>query len=312
MISGALWVGLATRCAAWTHPDIIYVKRPLYQSRFEPQEDFFKKLRPLVDPATEGNFLFDLELDGQVIRTTYFGGLCRIVKANPKAYVDDVVNAYSRLSEADQSRCLEFLLKNHPMELLHPYTKEWKVKLEEMELGCDAPDESDDDLGDDDENDIVDWINDDEADDVLDGGDSDYEDTVDTNEDLEAVEVENSEDSEKYWDEQWKKALRNSDKMEKLVKRSIEASNEQIKQQMELEKEMKWKMDRANAMVMEQEQTEKDEEQDNTRSRSAEDESQSDANTGLFLRAAVRPFTYRNLVKEIVLLRHRIIDGEIV
>jgi len=303
---------LITRCAAWTRPDIIYVKRPLYQSRFEPQEDFFKKLRPLVDPATEGNFLFDLELDGQVIRTTYFGGLCRIVKANPKAYVDDVVNAYSRLSEADQSRCLEFLLKNHPMELLHPYTKEWKVKLEEMELGCDAPDESDDDLGDDDENDIVDWINDDEADDVLDGGDSDYEDTVDANEDLEAVEVENSEDSEKYWDEQWKKALRSSDKMEKLVKTSIEASNERIKQQMELEKEMEWKMDRANAMVMEQEQTEKDEEQDNTRSRSTEDESQSDANTGLFLRAAVRPFTYRNLVKEIVLLRHHIIDGEIV
>ena len=75
---------------------------------------------------------------------------------------------------------------------------------------------------------------------------------------------------------------------------------------------MEWKMDRANAMVMEQEQTEKDEEQDNTRSRSTEDESQSDANTGLFLRAAVRPFTYRNLVKEIVLLRHHIIDGEIV
>ncbi|RLM65231.1 uncharacterized protein C2845_PM16G11980 [Panicum miliaceum] len=306
---------LITRCAAWTRPDIIYVKRPLYQSRFEPQEDFFKKLRPLVDPATEGNFLFDLELDGQVIRTTYFGGLCRIVKANPKAYVDDVVNAYSRLSEADQSRCLEFLLKNHPMELLHPYTKEWKVKLEEMELGCDAPDESDDDVGDDDENDIVDWIKDDEADDVLDGGDSDYEDedVVDTNEDLEADEVENSEDSEKYWDEQWKKALRSSDKMEKLVRTSIGASNEHIKQQMELEKEMEWKMDRANAMVMEQEQTEKDEEQQHsTKSRSAEDRSQSDANTGLFLRAAVRPFTYRNLVKEIVLLRHYIIDGEIV
>ncbi|KAM0917099.1 hypothetical protein ACQ4PT_009731 [Festuca glaucescens] len=29
---------LITRCAAWTRPDIIYVKRPLYQSRFEPQE----------------------------------------------------------------------------------------------------------------------------------------------------------------------------------------------------------------------------------------------------------------------------------
>ncbi|KAF8704242.1 hypothetical protein HU200_031740 [Digitaria exilis] len=307
---------LITRCAAWTRPDIIYVKRPLYQSRFEPQEDFFKQLRPLVDPATEGHFLFDLDLDGQVIRTTYFGGLCRIVKANPKAYVDDVVNAYSRLSEVDQSRCLEFLLTNHPMELLHPYTKEWKVKLEEMELGCDAPDdESDDEFGDDDEMETVDWIGEDEADDVVDGGDNDYEDedVVDANEDLEEDEVENREDSEKYWDEQWKKALRSSDKMEKLVKRSIEASNANMKQQMELEKEMEWKMARANAMVMEQEQNEEDEEeQESTSNKSAEDGSQTNANTGLFLRAAVRPFTYRNLVKEIVLLRHHILDGEIV
>ena len=31
----------------------------------------------------------------------------------------------------------------------------------------------------------------------------------------------------------------------------------------------------------------------------------------LFLRAVVRPFTYRNLVKEIVLTRHAILDGEI-
>ncbi|CAO2042849.1 unnamed protein product [Urochloa humidicola] len=306
---------LITRCAAWTRPDIIYVKRPLYQSRFEPQEDFFKQLRPLVDPATEGNFLFDLELDGQVIRTTYFGGLCRIVKANPKAYVDDVTNAYSRLSEADQSRCLEFLLTNHPMELLHPYTKEWKVKLEEMEMGCDAPDESDDEFGDDDEIEVVDSIEDGEADDIVDGDDNDYEDedVVDTNEDLEADEAEKSEDSEKYWDEQWKKAMRSSDKMEKLVKTSIEASNEYRKQQMEFEKEMEWKMGRANAMAVEQEESEEDEEeQESTRSKSTEDGSQKDANTGLFLRAAVRPFTYRNLVKEIVLLRHHIVDGELV
>jgi len=31
----------------------------------------------------------------------------------------------------------------------------------------------------------------------------------------------------------------------------------------------------------------------------------------LFLRAAVRPFTYKNLVKEIVLTRHAILEGEI-
>uniref|UniRef100_A0A0A9D239 Uncharacterized protein n=1 Tax=Arundo donax TaxID=35708 RepID=A0A0A9D239_ARUDO len=148
----------------------------------------------------------------------------------------------------------------------------------------------------------------------MDDGDYDYEDeeVVDTEEELEPDEVENREDSEKYWDDQWKKAMKSSDKMEKLVKTSIEASNEYNKQQMELAKEMEWKMARANTMVMELEQTEEDKGQESGRSRTAEDGGQNNVNTGSFLRAAVRPFTYRNLVKEIVLMRHHIIDGEIV
>jgi len=81
-----------------------------------------------------------------------------------------------RLSDADKSRCLEFLLTNHPMDLLHPYTKEWKVKLEELELGCDAPDESDDEVGDDYGIEVADLVEENEIDDVLDGGDDDYED----------------------------------------------------------------------------------------------------------------------------------------
>ncbi|XP_040378876.1 uncharacterized protein LOC102717792 [Oryza brachyantha] len=311
---------LITRCAAWTRPDIIYVKRPLYQSRFEPQKDFYSQLRPLVDPATENQFLFDLEHDGQVIRTTYFGGLCRIVKASPKAYVDDVVNAYSKLSDADKNRCLEFLLTNHPMELLHPYTKEWKVKLEEMELGCDAPDdnESDNEGGDDSETEVVDWVEDDGFDE--DGGIADEEpgdddeEVIDVGEEVETEEVESDEESEKYWDEQWKQAMTSSDKMEKLVKTSIEASNEYNRRQAEQEKEMEWKMARLNTMVMEQEQTEdEDEQQESSKSRGANEKGKKGkAPPGSFLRAAVRPFTYRNLVKEIVLMRHFIVDGEIV
>ncbi|BAF15123.1 Os04g0497900 [Oryza sativa Japonica Group] len=319
---------LITRCAAWTRPDIIYVKRPLYQSRFEPQKNFYSQLRPLVDPVTENQFLFDLEHDGQVIRTTYFGGLCRIVKASPKAYVDDVVNAYSKLSDVDKNRCLEFLLTNHPMELLHPYTKEWKVKLEEMELGCDAPDdnESDDEGGDESGTEVVDWVEDDGFDE---GGDTDddeepgYDDdeVIDVREEVETEEVESDDESEKYWDEQWKQAMKSSDKMEKLVKTSIEASNEYNRRRMQQEKEMELRMARANTMVMKQEQTEdedeqqeqiedEDEQQESPRGRSAKDKRKSKA-PGHFLRAAVRPFTYRNLVKEIVLMRHFIVDGEI-
>jgi hypothetical protein len=302
---------LITRCAAWTRPDILYVKRPLYQSRFEPQEDFFSRLRPLVDPATENQFLFDLEQDGRVIQTTYFGGVCRIVKASPKSYVDDVVNAYSKLSEADQSRCLEFLLTNHPVELLHPYTKEWKVKLEEMELGCDAPDESDDET----ESEFVDWVEDDDVD-VIDDIEEDVE-VVDVTEEVEADEIiESNEDNEEYWDKQWKEAMKSNDKMEKLVKSGIEKSREYNKRQMQQQKESELEMSTSNKVMMEQEQTEEDEvqlvRQESARDRSAKGRVKGVAPAGSFLRAAVRPFTYRNLVKEIVLMRHHIVDGEIV
>ncbi|KAF6146907.1 hypothetical protein GIB67_002947 [Kingdonia uniflora] len=106
--------------------------------KFEPQNGFFRTLGPLLDPITEKDYQFQLiNKDRRVKICTYFGGLCKIVKVNPKAYVDDVVKAY-------ESRCLEFLLSNHPVDILHPYTKVWKAKLEEMELGCDAPDEDDD------------------------------------------------------------------------------------------------------------------------------------------------------------------------
>ncbi|GJN02450.1 hypothetical protein PR202_ga19802 [Eleusine coracana subsp. coracana] len=104
--------------------------------------------------------------------------------------------------------------------------------------------------------------------------------------------------------------MRSSDKMEKLVKKSIQSSTEYNKHQMQLQEEMEQKMSSANTMVMDQEQTDEDEDHETARAE-VEDEKQSSKNPGGFLRAAVRPFTYRNLVKEIVLMRHHIIDGEI-
>nr|CAD1838451.1 unnamed protein product [Ananas comosus var. bracteatus] len=228
---------MITQCAAWMRPDVIYVKRPVYQCRFEPQDGFFRPLGPLLDPDTESSYVF--ELDGAPC--TYFGGLCRMVKVSPKAYVDDVVNAYERLGDDAKSRCLEFLLTNHPTELLHPYTKEWKVKLEEMELGCDAPDESDD------ETQITDWIEDDRDD--TDDADEEEEDNevidvgAEEDEEEEEEEVErNPEESEEYWNEQWKKAVSSSEEMEKLVKRSVEVSTEYYKSQMREEKEREERM----------------------------------------------------------------------
>ncbi|KAF3434304.1 hypothetical protein FNV43_RR25407 [Rhamnella rubrinervis] len=314
---GSLTRSLITKCAAWMRPDIIYVKRPVYQCRFEPQADFFKVLMPFLDPSTEQEYLFELENDDRNVELcTYFGGLCKIVKVNPKAFVDDVVKAYEKLSDEKKSKCLGFLLKNHPVELLHPYTKEWKAKLEELELGCDAPDGEEGHGG---NTEFVDWVEEEEE--AGDDNDVDEDDVVmdveDDGDDELGVKEEDSseEEDQKYWEAEFQKALSSSEKMEKLVKRSVELTTEHYKKQLRtMEKE-------------EQGKTAEDGDETAMRGKRAKvtPEEWKIAGIGpwrrrikkskippeLFLRAAVRPFTYRNLVKEIVLTRHAILDGDI-
>lgn len=324
---------LITQCAAWMRPDIIYVKRPVYQCRFEPQVEFFKSLLPLVDPETENDYLFELEDDeGRVELCTYFGGLCKIVRVSPKAFVDDVVKKYEKLSDEKKSKCLEFLLTNHPVPLLHPYTKEWKTKLEEMELGCDAPDDDGGSgfhshnakLGD---KEFTDWVEDekegdyDDDDDSEDDYDVDDDVVMDTNEGddelglKEEEEDSDPEENENYWKEEFEKAIRSNDAMENLVKRSVEKSSKFY------EKQLKAMENRENA------DNNYDGDETALRGKRAKVSPQEWKTIGLgpwrkrikkskippelFLRAAVRPFTYRNLVKEIVLTRHAILDGEI-
>ncbi|XP_059662725.1 uncharacterized protein LOC132308616 [Cornus florida] len=322
---------LITQCAAWMRPDIVYVKRPVYQCRFEPQDDFFQALTPLLDPDTEQEYLFEVEDDdGRFEFCTYFGGLCKIVKVNPKAFVDDVVKAYEKLSDEKKSKCLRFLLTNHPVQLLHPYTKEWKAKLEDMELGCDAP-EDDDDYGrggSAGEREVTDWIED--------GGndDGDYDDEDDDQDDI-VVDIEggvddelgieedeedsSAEDDEKDWDEELKKALSSNEAMEGLAKRSVETSTKLYKQQLRM-------MEEKGKPEFSEEGNEDGDELAMRRSRPKVSVNEwkyvgygpyrrkikkSKIPPELFLKAAVRPFTYRNLVKEIVLTRHAILEGDI-
>ncbi|KAL7129449.1 hypothetical protein ABFS83_13G066600 [Erythranthe nasuta] len=316
---------MITQCASWMRPDILYVKRPVYQCRFEPQDEFFSALGPLLDPETEEDYMCELvKEDGSVEFCTYFAGLCKIVRVNPKAFVDDVVNAYEKLGDEKKSKCLEFLLNNHPMMLLHPQTKEWKAKLEEAELGCDAPD-NDDDYGGADgaDNEIVDWVEDDGNDDVIDDDEDEDDDVIDVGDDVildaeeeGAVDDENLEPEEdaKYWDEEFKNAIKSNEGMEKLVGKSIDASNKYYEKQMKsMEKKENMEEDGGDELEMR-----------GKRAKVSPREwkllgygpyrktvNKSKIPHGLFLRAAVRPFTYRNLVKEIVLTRHAILEGEI-
>lgn len=331
---------LIADCAAWMRPDIIYVKRPVFQCRFEPQDGFFRALVPFLDPKTEGKFLFELRNeDGSAEMCTYFCGLCKIVKVSPKAFVDDVVKGYEKLSDEGKSRCLEFLLENHPVHLLHPYTKEWKAKLEEEELGCDAPDDDEDggrgkNAG---VTEIVDWIEDDGDNDGNDDGDDQDDVVVDMEigDDELGIQEEESdpEESEEYWEEKFKKAVNNSERMELLARRSVEMTSKMYKKQMEsMEAMEKEKIEDGDEILMESvEAMEKKniEDGDETamwgKTAKVSPEEWKNAGYGpngrrikkskippeLFLRAAVRLFTYRHLVKEIVLTRHAILDGEI-
>ncbi|KAD0585578.1 hypothetical protein E3N88_44026 [Mikania micrantha] len=314
---------LITKCAAWMRPDVIYVKRPVYQCRFEPQDEFFKSMAPLLDPETEQDFLCQLEReDGGVEMCTYFGGLCKILRVNPKAFVDDVVRAFEKASDEKKSKCLEFLLGNHPIELLHPYTKEWKAKLEEMELGCDAPDEND---GGGSNLEVLDWIeedDDDEDDDIVIDAELDdveeNDDGSDNDDDNDNDNGDGLEEDEKYWEDEFKKAVNSNEEMEVIARRSVKMTTKLYeKHSLMMEgKRMKQKLEDENnegEMVMRR-----------GRAKISQDEwkqlgydprtkkiKRSKIPPGQFLRAAVRPFMYKNLVKEIVLTRHAIIEGEI-
>lgn len=308
---------LITRCAAWFRPDIVYVKRPVYQCRFEPQEDFFRGLMPFLDPKTESDYLFEFrneENGGSLEMCTYYEGLCKIVKVNKKAFVDDVVNAYMKLSEEKKSMCLEFLLMNHPVPLLHPYTKEWKAKLEEMELGCDAPDDDDDYSTN--ETEFTDWVEDDGDGDDQDDVFMDMEEGGDDDElGSEEEEDDDEEEDGKYWEEKFRKAVSSAEAMENLARESVEWTTNFYKKQLR-ETQGKGK-----------EKSEEDGDETQLRGVRAKVSPKEWRIAGigrwrkrikktrippeLFLRAAVRPFNYRNLVKEIVLTRHAILDGEI-
>ncbi|KAJ8532318.1 hypothetical protein K7X08_012241 [Anisodus acutangulus] len=304
---------LITQCASWMRPDIVYVQRPVYQCRFEPQDDFFKALTPLLDPESEDDFLFELEDDkGRVELCTYFGGLCKIVRVNPKSFVDDVVKAFEKLNDEKKSKCLGFLLDNHPVPLLHPYTKEWKAKLEDMEMGCDAPDDDDDDYGSTNnkgETEIVDWIEDDEDEDQYDveldaSGDEDDEDGDSS-----------QEEDARFWDDEFKKALGSNQAMEKFATKYMETTTKFYEKHINAmdEREKEVEEDGGDELAM--------------RGVRAKVSPKEWENLGfgpfrrklkkgkmppeLFMKAAVRPFTYRNLVKEIVLTRHAILEGEI-
>ncbi|KAF2314390.1 hypothetical protein GH714_025993 [Hevea brasiliensis] len=264
---------LITQCAAWFRPDIIYVKRPVYQCRFEPQVDFFRALTPLLDPKTERDFMCELRNEEDV-------GMWKCVH----------------------------ILK----------ACEWKAKLEEMEMGCDAPDDDDDHNSN--ENEFTDWIEDDGDGDDREDVVADMEEGWDDGEleteagGLNEEEEDDEEEDEKYWEEKFRKEVSSAEAMENLARWSVETTTELYKRQlkaMETREKIKNKDEDETALRGVRAKVSPEEWKVAGIGRWRKRIRRSKIPPELFLRAAVRPFTYRNLVKEIVLTRHAILDGEI-
>ncbi|KAJ4893644.1 hypothetical protein Rs2_20438 [Raphanus sativus] len=320
---------LICKCAAWFRPDIVYVKKPVFQCRFEPQEDFFNSIMPYLNPVTEAGYVFEVEDDdGGVEFSTYYGGLCKMLKVRQTAFVDDVVKAYEKCSDEKKSRVLKFLLGNHPVELLHPYTKEWKAKLEEMELGCDAPDEEEDEVinsGSSEKAEFSEWVEDEGDDSEMEEEEEEDEDdnmVVDVEGNVEEDSFESEadeadpEEDERYWEEQFKKATSNAERMEKLAEMSMAVSDKfyekQLKAMAEREDDGEMGLGGDELEMRGKKAKVKPEEWKTVGyGRWMKKIKKSRIPPELFLRAAVRPFVYRNLVKEIVLTRHAILEGEI-
>lgn len=320
---------LICKCAAWFRPDIVYVKKPVFQCRFEPQEDFFNSIMPYLNPVTEAGFVFEVEDDdGGVEFSTYYGGLCKMLKVRQTAFVDDVVKAYEKCSDEKKSRVLKFLLGNHPVELLHPYTKEWKAKLEEMELGCDAPDEEEDEVvnsGSSEKAEFSEWVEDEGDDSEMEEEEEEDDDdnmVVDVEGNVEEDSFESEadeadpEEDERYWEEQFKKATSNAERMEKLAEMSMAVSDKfyekQLKAMAEREDDGEMGLGGDELEMRGKKAKVKPEEWKTVGyGRWMKKIKKSRIPPELFLRAAVRPFVYRNLVKEIVLTRHAILEGEI-
>lgn len=103
-----VWV-LLTRCVGWFRPDLVYVKRPGYQVRFEPQKSFLQGWLTLLNPESKSN---------------YFPRLCELLGVDENLDPEQVDEIYNGLDEDRKMECVEHVLNSHPVCLLTPFTIE--------------------------------------------------------------------------------------------------------------------------------------------------------------------------------------------
>ncbi|KAJ7521169.1 hypothetical protein O6H91_19G041000 [Diphasiastrum complanatum] len=285
-----------TRCTAWFRPDLIYVKKPRYQLRFEPQEDFINGLIELLDPKTDwrtqwsDDCRFGVELD----QKTYYGKLCSILGVPLDAHEDDLVVAYEKLDEDRKLACLEHILSSHPVELLHPFSLAWysnrerrgsKLSAVEEDFSDEEEEvnESDDEEQGDKESEVEGRLGSDEEEDI-EAMEKQFEDEIRIDE-----EYDRRSSGDHLLDQDWKKEWQEVITAEKgntnwnghLSGAEEEGLFVDDPSDSDLDES---KAAQNNASVVQVDKPE------------------------LLLKAAVRPFTYVNMIKEIWLIRQMLVN----
>lgn len=268
-----------TRCVAWYRPDLIYIKKPAYQVRFEPQKDFLEVLLQLLNPDNESN---------SQKSDSYIGKLCQILGVTEKDDVQQVGITFDSLSEEKKMECLEHVLGSHPVELLTPFTR--KAREEEL-IGKGG---------------VGDWNSMQRLDGHEDNEEEEYEEEPGV---LEAVNEEDDDDSDpememdfgdgyeerfnsdKEADEQWE-----GTEWEKEEAKALLAGNV-------ADEDTEWE----ERVVKAYSELESNSPGDSHLAGEADAED-SKQDSELLLKSAVRPYTYTNLIKEIFIIRQTLVE----
>jgi hypothetical protein len=274
-----MWEHLS-RCVAWFRPDLIYVKRPAYQIRFEPQKEFIEGWLTLLNPDKEP---VNSHTD------SYYHRLCNLLGVDENEEAEKVGTLFDGFSEDKKMECVEHVLTSHPVWLLYPYTYE-NMEADQQQKSVSGMHTS--------ENEIEFLEADEEEDDS--GEDDTKEDDLDEEFDESELAAFNGQYGEDFeFDEQDNvQSIDNEWEREEAKARSVEAAqdspnadtvdideywNEQaVKAYAEIGIKSKKKKETVKETETQQEE--------------------------IYLDAAVRPFTYTNLIKEAFIIRKVLVD----
>ncbi|CAN5971362.1 unnamed protein product [Sphagnum jensenii] len=277
-----------TRCVAWYRPDLIYVRRPSYQVRFEPQHEFLTVLVELLNPDNDA-----VKSSSSSSKNPYFERMCEILGVGENDDEEQIGIKFKNLSEEMKSHCLEHVLGMHPVELLTPFTRraaqEDCAKREgqgrKINGGVEAHDDRDEgfDEGGDlqygyEERSVDSQVEEEEED----FGDEEY------GEDSDEEGDDGQWDGEDWENEEWKPSLTEED-----VGQTDEGDSDN---------NMEYRNKRTAEGYSEIEKDSSGEKEGDECTGKGKDGSE------LLLKAAVRPYTYADLIKEIIFIRRTLLQ----